>query len=493
MIGGVRTVSTKPILVGVAVALLASAQSSRGAGSITGYGRFEKIAGVPSAGHQQLYEWDLFVSAADDSMVGPFRRLGAPPGGSPRGDGYYRIDGLPAGIYSVYVNQPDFFASPKVVPNVEIKDGQTTSLNVDLDVDYSTYFSESGQWTDWKWTWYQTFLATGTSVRGVSWKMAGWGQYGGKSGNITILEDNGNPDVRNWKALGTKSDTHLASDSDEWVRWPSGSIGLTPGKAYAIKVQVDGGCAIYKRNKDGMSYPHGRAYDENGNPQSFDLNVTVFVDKNDQMVTHTRLGSGPGDFDGSLNDTTWAQSFVATGTSLAAVDLFAASGMADTELTWRIREAGPSGPFIGPMKTTRGAYFASSTDLIGVSYDPGQVSLIPGQTYCIEASSPFGFTPYVQPSWNAYSDGRAYRRGGATNRDLAMTIVEYTLEPPDKPTDISGDKFVNFQDFCLLALDWLRKGDSPPTDLNWDMTIDALDIANLAGDWLVWSGTKPPR
>ncbi len=493
MITGVRTLSTKLTLAGVAVALLAAVEGAFGAGSITGYGRFEKIAGVPSAGHQQLYEWDLFVSPPANSMVGPFRRLGAPPGGLPTGDGYYRIDGLPAGIYSVYVNQPDFFASPKVLPNVEIKDGQTTSLNVDLDVDYSTYFSQSGQWSDWKSTWYQTFLATGTSVRGVSWRMAGWGQYGGKAGHITILEDTGNPDVRAWKALGAKSDTHIASDSDEWVRWPSGAIPLTPGKEYAIKVQVDGGCAMYKRNKDGMSYPHGRAYDENANPQVFDLNITVFVDKNDQMVTHTRLGPGPGDFDGSLNDTTWAQSFVATGTSLAAVDLFAASGMADTELTWRIREGGPSGPFIGPMKTTRGAYFASSTDLIGVSYNPGQAPLIPGQTYCIEASSPFGFTPYLQPSWNAYSDGRAYRRGGATNRDLAMTIIEYTLEPEKKPTDLNGDKLVNFFNFCVLSWDWSRRGDSPPTDLNWDKSVNAADLADLTADWLVYSGIPPRR
>jgi hypothetical protein len=481
------------IFAGLILALLAHASAARASGSITGYGRFEKIAGVPSAGHQQLYEWDLFLSPADNSMVGPFRRLGAPPGEPARGDGYYRFDGLPEGVYSVYVNQPDFFASPKVVPNVEIKDGQTTSLNVDLDVDYSTYFSQGGQWSDWKSTWYQTFLATGTSVRGVSWKMAGWGQYGGKTGRITILEDNGNPDVRNWKPLGTKNDDHIASDSDEWVRWPSGQIPITPGKMCAVKVQVDGGCAVYKRNKDGMSYPHGRAYDENGNPQNFDLNITVFVDKNSQMVTHTRLGPGPGDFDGGLNDTTWGQTFIATGTSLAAVDLFAASGVADTQLTWRIRQAGPAGPQIGPTKTTLGAYFASSTDLIGVSYNPGQVSLIPGQTYYIGASSPVGFTPYVQPSWNAYSDGRAYRRGAATSRDLAMTIMEHTVAPEPKPTDLNDDKFVNFYDFCVFSADWRRRGDSPPTDLNWDKVVDASDFAELAGDWLVWSGVPPRR
>ena len=60
------------------------------------------------------------------------------------------------------------FASPQVVPDVEIRNAQVTQLNVDLDVDYSTYYRDSGQWTDWgPWDWYQTFTAQGTSVRGA--------------------------------------------------------------------------------------------------------------------------------------------------------------------------------------------------------------------------------------------------------------------------------------------------------------------------------------
>ena len=194
-------------------------------------------------GYVQLYEWDLFLSPADNSIVGPCRRLGAPPGQPPTYDGYYRIDNLPAGVYSIYVNQPDFFASPKVAPNVQIVDGQETPLNIDLDVDYSTYFKNTAQqqWTEWRWTWYQTFSATGTSVRGVSWVMAGWGEYAGDWAEVSILEDNGNADVRNWKVLGSKIDTSISSDSDEWVRWFSGQIPITPGKKYAVRIWVNGG------------------------------------------------------------------------------------------------------------------------------------------------------------------------------------------------------------------------------------------------------------
>ncbi|MCD6394472.1 MAG: carboxypeptidase regulatory-like domain-containing protein, partial [Planctomycetes bacterium] len=100
------------------------------AGSITGFGQFEKIAGNPSMGYQQLYEWDLFLSPSDNSYVGPSRRLGAHPGQFPSGDGYYKIEDVPAGMYSIYVNQPDFFASPKIMPNVEIVNGQEETVNI---------------------------------------------------------------------------------------------------------------------------------------------------------------------------------------------------------------------------------------------------------------------------------------------------------------------------------------------------------------------------
>ena len=85
----------------IILALLLPEQRAQAGGSITGQGRFEKIAGVPSMGYKYLYEWDLFLSPSDNSIVGPCRRLGAPPGQTPTGDGYYRIDNLPAGIYSV--------------------------------------------------------------------------------------------------------------------------------------------------------------------------------------------------------------------------------------------------------------------------------------------------------------------------------------------------------------------------------------------------------
>ena len=458
--------------------------AAHAAGSIEGQGQFELIAGRPPMGYQRLYEWDLFLSPADASMPGISRRLGAPPGQMPTGDGFYRIDNLPAGTYSVYVNQPDFFASPKVIPNVVIANGQTLRLDVNLDIDYSTYFRADNEWTDWQWTWYQTFKATGTGVRGVTWKMAGWGLYNGKQARITILEDNGNPDVRSWTPIGTGTDGQLASDSDEWVRWPSGTIPLTPGGMYAVKIWVDGGCAVFKRNKDGNSYPYGRAYDQDGNAKNFDLNTTVFVDKDNQIVTHTRVAPGPGVL--GTSGMRWCQTFVARGEALAAVDLFAASSEADITLTCRIRRDGPDGPQVGPTKIAAGAYFASSTDLVGVSYNPDQAPLVPGQVYCIEFTDSQSFTPFFQESWSRYGDGAAYNGSAITAEDLAMTIVEYSKGPAPRMADVNGDQRVDFADYAQIAqkIDWRGPAGGIVEDLIRDGVVDWRDVAFLARTWL---------
>lgn len=414
-------------LCAVAIAMIASAGPLRAGarGAIVGQGRFERIAGNPAVGHKLLYEWNVFLSPRDGSTVGPCRRLGAPPGAAARGDGYFRFDGVPDGRYSLYLSQPDFFASPQVVPSVDVRAGSTATVPIDLDVDYSTYFRKSGQWTDWQTDWYQTFTARGTAVRGVSFVLAGAGRYKGRQAGVTILADNGDADVRRWQPIGRAADGKIGADSDEWVRWPSGAVPLAPGRQHAVWLHVDGGMAVYKRDKDASSYKGGKAHGPDGRPRGFDLNVTVFVDRGGQRVTHTRRSPGPGVFHGELSDAAWGQTFVAKGRGLAAADLFAASGERDLVVTWRIRKGGPEGPQVGPTKRTQGAYFAASTRLLGVSYSPGQIPLVPGSTYYLEVSTPGRLTPYVQEAWDAYGDGRAYRSGRPVAHDLAMTIVEY--------------------------------------------------------------------
>lgn len=50
--------------------------------------------------------------------------------------------------------------------------------------------------------------------------------------------------------------------------------------------------------------------------------------------------------------------------------------------------------------------------------------------------------------------------------------------------DLSGDLFVNFRDFCVLAEEWLADGNSLNADLIDDNKIDELDLGALCEQWL---------
>ncbi len=100
------------------------------AGSITGAGRFEKITGNPAAGYKYLYEWDLFLSPSDNSLTGPFRRLGAPPPPDvPANGGYYRINDLPAGNATLLPKTNKKAAKATNQQNHQKKNAQTERLN----------------------------------------------------------------------------------------------------------------------------------------------------------------------------------------------------------------------------------------------------------------------------------------------------------------------------------------------------------------------------
>jgi hypothetical protein len=61
-----------------------------------------------------------------------------------------------------------------------------------------------------------------------------------------------------------------------------------------------------------------------------------------------------------------------------------------------------------------------------VSWNPGEIALVPGRTYYLEASNPGGFNPHFQEKWNASADGDAYRNGVVRpGSDLGLTILEY--------------------------------------------------------------------
>ena len=143
-----------PLVLSMACAASNHAQANR----IKGHARYERIKGQPGMGYRELYETNLFLTPADDSLaLGRTRRLGTwEYNGSYcyNGlfhDGAYCIDNMdrvggtpnqpiPDGTYSILINEPLFFVVPKVVTDVVLQGSQTVTLNPELPIDFSTWF-----------------------------------------------------------------------------------------------------------------------------------------------------------------------------------------------------------------------------------------------------------------------------------------------------------------------------------------------------------------
>jgi hypothetical protein len=197
------------------------------------------------------------------------------------------------------------------------------------------------------------------------------------------------------------------------------------------------------------------------------------------------------DLRGDLAARRWGQSFVATGGGLAAVDVFINSGndTDDMDITWKIMAVGHGTSQIGPTKTTKRAYFTPHNHLMGVSYNPGEVELTPGETYIIELTDEQDFTPYVHINpQNEYEDGRAYHDGVETDYDLCMTIMQYAYTEPPRNIDLDGSKRIQFWDFAILAQQWGQSGPDLSADFDYNNTVDALDLEAMLSFWPKWVG-----
>jgi len=75
---------------------------------------------------------------------------------------------------------------------------------------------------------------------------------------------------------------------------------------------------------------------------------------------------------------------------------------------------------------------------------------------------------------------KAYDQYGSTIHADPICFV-----PNNIIADFTGDLFVNFADFCVLAKEWRKDGDSLRMDLVKDNTINELDLAAFGQQWLI--------
>lgn len=417
--------------------------------TLWGYCRVPEVKGRTSS-YVMLKEWNIWMSKDGDSgWIGQSWRTNMT--GWP--SGYYTFPALSsppvgAGSYSLYLDEPVFWGRPTVVGNVNMPSSGSVHIDVELPCDYSCRYPNtfndwgSDPWTPWFDEWYQTFKALGTSITGVTTHLAGHNASGLQ---FTFHESNGGP-VTTWPQVGPARNTDgIANMTDLWVRYRSGDVPTVPGRTYALKwTGLGSGAkdfAVFRRlDEDGSrdGYADGRAYDKYGNPKGYDLFAVILADNDGTVVSYCAL-----EYEGGANTTSyapvWGQTLKAIGGSLAGVTVFYSDNPWDRyNATFRVKSGGPTGPYVGPAKTSRPASMAASSAFYSASWNRSEVPLAPGQTYYIEISSPEINPHRFVDAINQYPYGDAYRNGVLQpGMDLFMQVVEHvdpstiSVTPPE--------------------------------------------------------------
>ena len=408
-------------------------------GHITTQARVPMILNRPGSGYVDLYEFDAWMNEAGASET-HVRRVGAPPYWHTTHDGYTPFDVRP-GRYAILLHQPEWFLRPAVIPDIVIKAGKNAPRDLAPGLDYACLCG--GKLASWEradlpkpWeaatVFHQTFVARGTSITHAHYKLAG---AEAKSTRVSIHEVRGQAPER-WKQVGPERiDEKIAGLNDNWAGWRSGEVVTKVGKRYALRIEglnEAGGRTIsmlVHRDALGVGYERGTAHAD-GRKQEYDVYATVSSDSDGNCLPYMRIHDiKPGRLVGSGQ---WSQTWVAQGKSLAAIDFLVAWGEDQDGVTAEIgiRENDPAGKVIGVPKYARTAWWGPGHGFLGAAWLPGEVTLVPGKTYCatftpVKPSKYYSASVVNHPK-NTYKDGIAYRDGKKRSElDLEMTVVEY--------------------------------------------------------------------
>jgi hypothetical protein len=377
--------------------------------------------------------------------------------------GWYHLVGS-QGTYSIIFSAPAGFVRPLVLTNQLIKSGEKIVRDLTPMFDYAEFYQ--GSWDEKPATdYFQTFVAKGTSITRVGFKLATDGVDGpGPLGQNMLLsihkQTEAAPDK--WPQVGltaTILDVDCGGPKNYWwcAGWDSGQVPTEQGKIYAVHLKAksqDGSFQSFWREakidqsdcfrlgKVGKTGWQGRR-----------LCMAVSSDSDGLVIPYNkRVQKKFVEFAGF--EKSWSQTYVAQGKGLAGVILYAAtSGVQPSIMKQRVkvsvRRGGPGGDLVGIEKIAigNGNYTGdASWGVFGVSFAPGEVPLEPGKVYAIEFESienyktlhgfvnikgqvsddKPGFNPYRKTAPDNYKLGTAYRKcRDKQDFDLDMQIVEY--------------------------------------------------------------------
>jgi len=383
--------------------------------------------------------------------------------------GWFRMSGG-AGNCTLLFSTPAHFARPILMTNIFARAGETVDLAPQVAFDHACFFE--GAWDDKRASHYwQTFIARGTSVTQVGFKLAHDGVDGGGPGGQNLLisiHRRGEGPPESWEQIGPAMpaldvDCGGAKSYSYSAGWNSGEVPLVPGETYAVHLRSASPDGTFQAFWRPVADPRADCYRIGpAGPQGFQgrsMWMAIATDGDGIVIPYNKRVHKPF-VHLARGAPKWSQTYVARGRSLAGVILYAAVGTAEPPLSRqrvavRVRRGGPAGPPIGIEKIGigNGDYTGdASWGVFAAAFAPGEVPLDPGGTYAIEfesienektlrghtnikgqkSSEIPGFTPYRKVPPDAYPDGMAFLGGTeAVEFDLDMQVLEYETCPAD--------------------------------------------------------------
>ena len=394
--------------------------------------------------------------------------------------GWYYLPG-DAGNYSIVFSDPAGFMRPIVLTNQFANPGDTIDRKLSPVFDYGDFYE--GAWdTKAATDYYQTFIAKGTSITQVGFKLAtdGVDGAGPKGQNILIsIHEKGKGTPDKWKQIGPAAvvlNVDCGGPKNYWwsAGWDSGQVPTEPGKTYAVhlKAESQGGSfqAFWRLDNDDMSDCYRIGREGKAGWQGRKMCMAVGSDSDGLLIPYNKCVQKKFlEFAGF--DKSWSQTYVAQGRSLASVILYAATSGVQPSLMRqrvkvRVRQGGPFGKVVGVEKIAigNGNYTGdASWGVFGVSFAPGEVPLEPGRLYAIEFESienyktlhgyvnikgqvsddKPGFNPYRKSPPDTYERGTAYRKcRQRQDFDLDMQVIDYKFSAKDWEQAVDGENLV---------------------------------------------------
>lgn len=489
----------------VALMLILLAIPAGAATSIQGWMTSEGITGRSGV---TPHRWDreiVYVSPAGSGGVTAGMRMLAmepgwfllqPPGGFPAG----RYTMFSINMGSIDGGSVSFDYSPNPL-NVAGGPGQITEQQFRTHADYSVMYNR--QYTEWAgepWIWgtdfYQTFIATSTSITRVATKLAGKsGDHHWLMMNVGLYKTNAGP-PSGWTPISPVREVYLSGNTDPIihifdVNYLSSEAPVNPGEEYAVRFwrrqdSQSGSFAMVARPETGNGYAGGQAYVGN-NPVAWDLYGHFSGGAPGTIINFCPLDQVvPADASVFLG---WrnkhGQVFRASGNGLAAVELLYTVGCSPNPslpITITVYN-GFGGAPIGPSKRT----YTVTDECQGraaVFWEPGEVPMTPGQSYYVEFDATEAGGINAWPMIRDIPNAHAYTEGvSRAPLDLPMTIAEYSADVPTPvPTNSPTITPTPTQSPTPIA--------QPNLLLNGNMEQGVIGTSGQAPDhWTKWVGS----